>query len=54
MHQKVVAYLNFVYILSTNDKNIKIVHAKCSVCEVENTPLVDNTFEFPAFDAETP
>ena len=26
----------------------------CSVCEVEITPVIDNTFEFPAFDAETP
>ena len=26
----------------------------CSVCEVEITPVIDNTFEFPAFDAENP
>ena len=26
----------------------------CSVCEVEITPVIDNTFEFPAFDARNP
>ena len=33
MHQKVMSHLNFVYNLSTNDKNSKIVHAKVT-CEV--------------------
>ena len=33
MHQKIISHLNFVYNLSTNDKNSKIVHAEVT-CEV--------------------
>ena len=33
MHQKIISHLNFVYNLSTNDKNSKILHAKVT-CEV--------------------
>ena len=35
-------------------KNFVKAQRGCSVCEVEITPVIDNTFEFPAFDAETP
>ena len=34
--------------------NLTFVKEQCSVCVVDGTPLVDNTFEFPAFDAENP
>ena len=46
--------MNGVFNCNSFSNVLDFKQARCSVCEVENTPLVDNTFEFPAFYAKNP